>query len=48
MSRVYLLDNLRGLAFLFMVFQHIFYFYDLSNNYQTQTAQNIFIEYSLY
>ena len=46
MSRVYLLDNLRGLAFLFMVFQHIFYFYDLSNNYQTQTAQNIFIEYS--
>lgn len=46
MSRVYLLDNLRGLAFLFMVLQHIFYFYDLSNNYQTQTAQNIFIEYS--
>ena len=46
MSRVYLLDNLRGLAFLFMVLQHIFCFYDLSNNYQTHTAQNIFIEYS--
>jgi uncharacterized membrane protein len=46
MNRVYLLDNLRGLAFLFMVLQHIFYFYDLSNNYQTHTSQNKFIDYS--
>jgi len=46
MNRIYLLDNLRGIAFLFMVLQHIFYFYDISNNYQTKTASNKLVEYS--
>jgi uncharacterized membrane protein len=46
MNRIYLLDNLRGIAFLFMVLQHIFYFYDVSNNYQTKTASNKLVDYS--
>jgi uncharacterized membrane protein len=35
MERNLTIDNLRGIAFLLMVFQHIFYFYDVSTNYTT-------------
>ena len=35
MERNLTIDNLRGIAFLLMVFQHIFYFYDVSTNYST-------------
>jgi len=35
MERNLSIDNLRGIAFLFMVFQHVFYFYDVSNDYKT-------------
>jgi uncharacterized membrane protein len=38
MERNLALDNLRGIAFLLMVFQHIFYFYDVSTNYTTNYA----------
>lgn len=33
--RINIIDNLRGIAFILMVFQHIFYFYDVSMNYTT-------------
>jgi uncharacterized membrane protein len=46
MERIFILDNLRGLAFLFMVFQHIFYFYDLSNDYKTKTSDNELVDLS--
>lgn len=35
MERNLTIDNLRGIAFLLMVFQHVFYFYDVSTNYST-------------
>jgi len=40
MERLIIIDNLRGIAFLFMVFQHLFYFYDVSNNYNTSYSHN--------
>lgn len=40
MERIKIIDNLRGIAFLFMVFQHLFYFYDVSNDYQTSYSSN--------
>lgn len=46
MERIKIIDNLRGIAFLFMVFQHIFYFYDVSNNYQTSFASMDIVNYS--
>jgi len=46
MSRIYLLDNIRGLAFLFMIIHHIFYFYDVSNNYSTKLSQNPLVDMS--
>jgi uncharacterized membrane protein len=42
MERNLTIDNLRGFAFLLMVFQHIFYFYDVSTNY-TSNYRNISI-----
>jgi len=35
MERNLSIDNLRGIAFLLMVFQHVFYFYDVSTDYKT-------------
>jgi uncharacterized membrane protein len=35
MERNLTIDNLRGIAFLLMVIQHVFYFYDVSTNYST-------------
>ena len=35
MERNLTIDNLRGIAFLLMLFQHVFYFYDVSTNYVT-------------
>lgn len=35
MERNLTIDNLRGIAFLLMLFQHVFYFYDVSTNYST-------------
>ena len=46
MERIKIVDNLRGIAFLFMVFQHIFYFYDVSNDYKTSYSSNDIIYYS--
>jgi uncharacterized membrane protein len=46
MSRIILLDNLRGLAFIFMIIHHIFYFYDVTNNYTTSYAKNIMVDIS--
>jgi uncharacterized membrane protein len=46
MERIKIIDNLRGIAFLFMVFQHLFYFYDVSNDYQTSYASIDIIHYS--
>ena len=40
MDRLIILDNLRGIAFLYMVFQHLFYFYDVSTNYKTSYSNN--------
>jgi len=46
MKRYLAIDNLRGIAFIFMVIHHIFYFYDLSNGYTTSYAQNKFVDTS--
>ena len=35
MERNLTIDNLRGIAFLLMLIQHVFYFYDVSTNYAT-------------
>ena len=44
--RYLFIDNLRGIAFLLMIIQHIFYFKDVSNNYSTSYANNIFVKLS--
>jgi uncharacterized membrane protein len=46
MTRVYLLDNLRGIAFLFMIIHHVFYFFDVSNDYNTKLSSNSFVDTS--
>jgi uncharacterized membrane protein len=46
MERIVMIDNLRGIAFLFMLFQHIFYFYDVSTEYKTSYSNNTIVEYS--
>lgn len=40
MSRIYIIDNLRGFAFLFMIIHHVFYFYDVSSNYNTRLSSH--------
>jgi uncharacterized membrane protein len=45
MDRILLIDNMRGMAFLMMVIQHIPFFYDLSNNNKTNYNNNIIIEF---
>ena len=40
------IDNLRGIAFIFMIIHHIFYLYDVTNNYKTNYSSNILIETS--
>jgi uncharacterized membrane protein len=40
------IDNLRGIAFLLMIIHHIFYFKDVSTNYSTSYANNIFVKSS--
>jgi uncharacterized membrane protein len=44
--RYLFIDNLRGIAFIFMIIHHIFYFKDASNNYTTSYSDNIFIKLS--
>ena len=44
MERLNYIDNLRGIAFLLMIIQHIFYFYDLSNDYKTSLSKNMLID----
>lgn len=44
MERNKVIDNLRGIAFLLMVFQHIFYFYDMSGDYKTKYALNPIVD----
>jgi len=44
--RINTIDNLRGIAFILMVFQHIFYFYDVSMNYTTLYSSIDFIALS--
>ena len=46
MERYNIIDNLRGIAFIFMVIQHLFYFYDVSNDYQTKLSENTIINTS--
>jgi len=43
---IILIDNLRGIAFILMVIQHIFYFYDVSMNYKTSYSSIDFIALS--
>ena len=40
MNRINILDNLRGIAFLFMMVHHIFYYIDISNKNLTHYAYN--------
>ena len=46
MTRVEIIDNLRGVAFIFMIIQHIFYFYDVSTYYETEYSKNELIQMS--
>ena len=45
-NRLTLIDNIRGIAFIFMLIQHIFYFYDVSKYYETDYASNPLISMS--
>lgn len=45
-ERILIIDNLRGIAFLFMLFQHIFYFYDVSTKYKTSYSNNVLVDNS--
>ena len=45
MTRIIAIDNMRGIAFILMLIQHLFYFYDVSNYYETQLSKNIIIKY---
>ncbi len=45
-NRLLFIDNIRGIAFIFMVIQHIFYFYDVSTYYETNYADNLLISMS--
>lgn len=44
MTRLNIIDNTRGIAFILMVIHHIFYFYDVNNKYQTSLARNPIID----
>ena len=44
MSRTITLDNFRGIAFILMFIFHLFYFYDVSNNYKTSYSQNFYLD----
>lgn len=46
MTRIIAIDNMRGIAFIFMIIQHLFYFYDVSNLYETDLASNFFVSSS--
>ena len=46
MNRFNLIDNLRGIAFILMVIQHIFYFYDVNNAYTTSISSHPLIKLS--
>ena len=45
-NRIEIIDNIRGIAFIFMIIQHIFYFYDVSTYYETDYASNPLISMS--
>jgi uncharacterized membrane protein len=45
-KRIFFLDNLRGIAFILMVIHHIFYLYDVNNNYNTSFAKNPLVDTS--
>ena len=45
-NRLLFIDNIRGIAFIFMVIQHLFYFYDVSKYYATDYASNSLISMS--
>jgi uncharacterized membrane protein len=40
MYRITYIDNIRGIAFILMIIQHIFYFYDVSMDYITEYSSN--------
>jgi uncharacterized membrane protein len=42
--RLLLIDSLKGFAFILMVIQHIFYFYDVSKNYKTFYNENFYVK----
>jgi uncharacterized membrane protein len=44
MGRINSLDNLRGIAFIFMIIHHICYYYDISNNGTTSYARNEIVD----
>lgn len=46
MYRLNYIDNIRGIAFILMVIQHIFYFYDVSMYYSTNFSHNMFVSTS--
>lgn len=46
MNRLNIIDNFRAIAFIFMIIQHIFYFYDVSNHYETSYAKIPFVDFS--
>ena len=46
MNRFNIIDNIRGIAFILMVFQHVFYFYDVNNGYTTSISSHPLISFS--
>lgn len=46
MNNYKIIDQLRGLAFILMIVHHIHYFYDVGNNYRTNTASSSIVDTS--
>ena len=45
MNRFNLIDNIRGIAFILMFIQHIFYLYDVNNEYTTSISSHSLISF---
>jgi uncharacterized membrane protein len=44
MKKLNIINEIKGVAFLLMIVHHIFYFYDVSNDYKTKYSKNIIVQ----
>ena len=46
MKNFNIINEIKGIAFLFMLIHHIFYFYDVSKDYNSNLSGNIIVKFS--